>query len=90
MAVIVTLVVLVTADVGMMKYAVEVLPAATVTVAGGWATDGLELVRVTTAPPAGATSFIKTVLNLVDTPPVVVFAISDTFFTPKGSTTALA
>ena len=48
-----TLVFAATADVGMLKVAVDP-PAGTVTLAGTAATDGFELVRLTTAPPLGA------------------------------------
>jgi len=60
-------------------------PAATVTVAGT-VTDGLLLLSVTTAPPAGAAPFNVTVLAVVDTPPATVAGDSVTADTPGGTT----
>jgi hypothetical protein len=50
----------------------DVLPAATVTVAGGEATVALPLVSMTIAPPAGAAPFNVTVLRVVEWPPTTV------------------
>jgi hypothetical protein len=44
-------------------------PAGTMTVAGTAATEGLELVSVTDAPPAGAGPFSVAMLPVVDPPP---------------------
>jgi len=60
-------------------------PAATVTVAGT-VTDGLLLLSVTTAPPAGAAPFSVTVLAVVDTAPATVAGDSVTADTPGGTT----
>ena len=58
----------VTADVVMVNVGETVAPAATVTEAGT-PTPGSLLVRVTTAPPAGAGLFSVTLLAVVETPP---------------------
>ena len=68
-AVIVAVVVLVTALVGTLNEPVPGLPAATVTVAGGL-TEGELLLMLTTAPLAGARPFNVTMAD-VGTPPVI-------------------
>ena len=87
----VTLVATVTAVVVMVKAGDTVAPAATVTDPGTVAIALLLLVRVTTAPPAGAGLFSVTVFCVAGFPPVTEAGdsvTSDTVGAPPGGFTA--
>ncbi len=71
-AVIVTTVLAVTFAVVIVNAGEYLWPAATVTVAGGAATPGLELLRDTTTPDGPAAAFKITWLDVVDPPPPTV------------------
>lgn len=91
----VTLVAAVTAVVEMVKAGDVVAPAATVTVAGTVAAVVLLLVRLTTAPPAGAGLFSVTVFCAAGLPPTTDAGDSVTSDTedaapPGGLTTRVA
>jgi hypothetical protein len=64
-----------TAVVVITKLADCVAPSGTVTIAGGDATAGSELVRVTKAPPTGAGCVILTEFCVVGCPPPTCFGL---------------
>ena len=80
----------VTQPVVMAKAGETTTPAATVTLAGGEATAGLELDNVTTAPPGGAGPFKVTLLPVVVLPPGVKVGESVTRDTAVGFTVRVA
>jgi len=89
MAEIVTDVLATTAEVVMVNAGDREAPAATVTEAGTTAA-ALLLVRVTSAPPAGAGPFSVTVLAVVDPPPTTEDGDSVTKVGLGGSTVSVA
>jgi len=88
--VIVTVAVAVTVLVVIEKFAEVVLPAVAATDAGTWTTEGLLLVRVTTAPLDGAGAFSDNRLVVVEFPPLSVVLARVTNEMASGVTTIVS
>lgn len=84
----VTVVLFATGTVATVKVVVDVF-AATVTLAGTPATEALLVLRVTTAPPAGAMPLSVTVA-VDEVPPVTVTGLTVRLFNVGGTTVSVA